>query len=64
MTFVGVVPGAFVEITPFSGIVLRLSVTLLFPWLGLVFRRLFVRAVYHTLVVADLQTRNPICSGA
>ena len=33
------------EITPFSGVLLCLPVTLLFLWLGLVFGRLFVRVV-------------------
>jgi hypothetical protein len=43
VTFIGVVPGDFMEITPFSGVLLFLPVTLLFMWLGLVFGRLFVR---------------------
>jgi hypothetical protein len=38
-----------VEITPFSGVLLCLPVTLLFLWLGLVFRRLFVRVVFVIL---------------
>ena len=38
-------PGDFVEIAPFFGVLLCLPVTLLFLWLGLVFRRLFVRAL-------------------
>jgi hypothetical protein len=37
------------EIVPFSGVLLHLPMTLLFPWLGLVFRRLFVRAVFVIL---------------
>ena len=41
-TFVGVVPEDFVEITPFSGVLLCLPVTFLFLCLGLVFRRLFL----------------------
>jgi hypothetical protein len=45
----GVVPRAFVEITPFSGVLLCLPMTLLFLWLGLVFRRLFVRVVFIIL---------------
>jgi hypothetical protein len=54
-----------VEITPLSSVLLRLPVILLFLWLGLVFKRLFVREhLYHTLVVADLQTRTPVCSSA
>ena len=47
-TFIRVVPGAFVEIVPFSG-VLCLPVTLLFLCLGLVFGRLFVRVVFVIL---------------
>jgi hypothetical protein len=47
--FIGVMPGDFVEITPFSGVLLRLYVTLLFLWLGLVFGRLFVRVVFIIL---------------
>jgi hypothetical protein len=38
-----------VEIAPFFGVLLCLSVTLLFLWLGLVFGRLFVRAVFIIL---------------
>jgi hypothetical protein len=38
-----------VEITPFSGVLLCLPVTLLFLWLGLVFGRLFVRVVFIIL---------------
>ena len=48
-TFIRVVPGAFVEIAPFSSVLLCLPVTLIFPWLGLVFRRLFVRVVFVIL---------------
>jgi hypothetical protein len=47
--FIGVVPRAFVEITPFFGVLLYLPVTLLFLCLGLVFGRLFVRAVFVIL---------------
>jgi hypothetical protein len=43
------VPGDFVEITPFFGVLLCLLVTLLFLWLGMVFRRLFVRAFFVIL---------------
>jgi hypothetical protein len=49
VTFIDVVPGDFVEIAPFSGVLLCLPVTLLFLWLGLVFGRLFVRAVFVIL---------------
>ena len=49
MTFIDVVLGDFVEITPFSGVLLSLPVTLLFLWLGLVFERLFVRVVFVIL---------------
>jgi hypothetical protein len=38
-----------VEIAPFSGVLLCLLVTLLFLWLGLVFRRLSVRDVFVIL---------------
>jgi hypothetical protein len=38
-----------VEITPFSGVLLCLPMTLLFLWLGLVFRRLFVMDVFVIL---------------
>jgi hypothetical protein len=38
-----------VEITPFFGVLLCLPVTLLFLWLGLVFGKLFVRAVFFIL---------------
>jgi len=48
-TFIGVVLGDFVEITPFSGVLLRLSVTLLFLWLGMILGRLFVRDVFIIL---------------
>ena len=48
-TFIGVVLGDFVEITPFFGVLLCLIVTLLFLCLGLVFRRLFVRDVFVIL---------------
>jgi hypothetical protein len=47
--FIGVVPGDFVEITPFSGVLLCLPVTLLFLWLGMVFERLFVKAFFDIL---------------
>ena len=47
--FIGVMPRDFVEITPFSDVLLRLYVTLLFMWLGLVFGRLFVRVVFVIL---------------
>ena len=47
--FIGVVPGTFVELTPFFGVFLCLPVTLLFKWLGLVFGRLFVRDVFVIL---------------
>jgi len=49
VTFIGVVSGDFVEIAPFFGVLLCLPVTLLFLWLGLVFRRLFVRVVFAIL---------------
>jgi hypothetical protein len=49
--FIGVVLGAFVEITPFSGVFLRLSVTLLFLWLRLVFMKLIVRVVFLILLL-------------
>ena len=49
VTFVAVVPGAFVEITPFSGVLLCLPMTLLFLCLGLVFGRLFVRDIFGIL---------------
>ena len=49
MTFIGVVPGAFVEISPFSSVLLCFLVTLLFLWLELVFERLFFRAVFGIL---------------
>ena len=45
-TFIGVVPGDFVQITPFSSVLLCLPVTLLFMWL---FGRLFVRGVFVLL---------------
>ena len=48
-TFVSVVPRDFVEIAPFSSVLLFLLVTLLFLWLGLVFGRLFVRFVFIIL---------------
>ena len=50
MTFIGVVPGDFLEIAPFSGFLLCLPVTLLFLCLGLVFRRLFIRDVFDVLL--------------
>ena len=37
------------EITPFFGVLLHLSVTLLLLWLRLVFRKLFVRVVFLIL---------------
>jgi hypothetical protein len=49
VTFISVVPRDFVEIAPFSSVLLGLPVTLLFLWLGLVFRRLFVRVVFVIL---------------
>jgi len=49
VTFLSVVPGAFVEITPFFDVFLCLLVTLLFLWLGLVFKRLFIRVVFFIL---------------
>jgi uncharacterized membrane protein len=39
----------FVEIVPFLGVLLYLSVTIIFLWLGLIFRRLFVRVVFIIL---------------
>jgi hypothetical protein len=39
-TFISVVPGDFVELTPFSSVLLHLPITLLFLWLGLVVLRL------------------------
>ena len=45
----GVVPGDFMEITPFSSVLLCLPMTILFLWLGLVFGRLFVRVVFVIL---------------
>jgi hypothetical protein len=38
-----------VEIAPFSSVLLCLSMTLIFLWLGLVFSRLFVRVVFIIL---------------
>jgi hypothetical protein len=44
-SFIGVVPGDFVEIKPFFSVLLHLHMTLLFMWLGVIFRTLFVRSV-------------------
>jgi hypothetical protein len=44
----------FVEITPFSGILLCLPVTLLFLCLRLVFRKLFVRVVFIILCMLHI----------
>jgi len=49
VTFIGVVPEAFVEIAPFFGVLLCLPVTILFLWLGPVFGRLLVRVVFFIL---------------
>ena len=43
------VPGDFVEIAPFSSVLLCLPITVLFLWLGLVFKILFVRAIFIIL---------------
>ena len=48
-TRAGCYTGDFVEIAPFFGVLLCLPVTLLFLCLGLVFGRLFVRAVFVIL---------------
>ena len=50
-TFISVVPGAFVELEPFSSVLLCLLVTLLFLCLGLVFRKLFVRVIFIILLL-------------
>ena len=47
--FFGVVPGDFMELASFSCVLLCLHVTLLFLFLGLVFGKLFVRAVFVIL---------------
>jgi hypothetical protein len=67
MTFIGVFPGDFVEITPFFDVLLHLFVTLLFLWLGLVFERLFVRVffvgIFYRKSVLVNDGKNNIISG-
>jgi hypothetical protein len=46
---IGVVPWDFMEITPIFSVLLPLSVTLIFLWLGFVLWRLFVRAIFTIL---------------
>ena len=58
-TFISVVPGDFVELTPFSGVLLCLSLTLLFLCLGLVFGRLLVRAVFVILWLLQICRPEP-----
>jgi hypothetical protein len=58
VTFFGVVPGDFLEITPISNVLLHLPMTLLFLWLGMVFgMMMFVRAVF--IILWFLQTYTP-----